>query len=266
MPEIAVYQFPATGQTIRTLSRDGEPWFVARDVLAALDLSNITESLKRLDEDEFSTTEVIDSSGRRQETYVVSEPGLYGLILQSRKAEAKAFKRWITHDVLPAIRQTGSYGTVAIPDMSTPGGRLQILDMAVRAEQRALALEHKVKELEPDAARARQTLDATGLSLVRTVAKRFGIKEKALREFLYAEGLLIRGGSCHNEPYARHVQSGHFELKTSMVEIDPDRPAQAKSTTYVTPKGEALIWKRLHDAGYVQSPTMPPTQLELLPM
>jgi hypothetical protein len=87
---------------------------------------------------------------------------------------------------------------------------------------------------------------------------------KALREFLYAEHLLIRGGSSHNEPYARHVQSGHFELKTTLVEIDPDRPAQAKSTTYVTPKGEALIWRRLHEAGYVRSREMPPAQLELL--
>jgi phage antirepressor YoqD-like protein len=120
----------------------------------------------------------------------------------------------------------------------------------------------RVIELEPDAARARQTLDADGLSLVRTVAKRFGIKEKALREFLYAEKILIRGGSCHNEPMARYVQGGHFEVKATHIETHPDLPAQLKSTTYVTPKGEALIWKRLYEAGYVSTPVMPPEQLQ----
>jgi phage antirepressor YoqD-like protein len=197
--------------------------------------------------------------------WVIYEDGIWELIFRSNKPEAKAIKKRVKA-ILREIRETGRFNAQppAIPDMSTPEGRLMILDIATRAEQRALALTAKVAELEPDAARARQTLDATGLSLVRAVAKRFGIKEKALREFLYAEHLLIRGGSSHNEPYARHVQSGHFELKTTLVEIDPDRPAQAKSTTYVTPKGEALIWRRLHEAGYVRSREMPPAQLELL--
>jgi len=143
--------------------------------------------------------------------------------------------------------------------------RMQILELAMDSERRAIAAEEgnrvlqvRVAELAPDAARARQTMDTSGLSLVRTVAKRFGIQEKAFRAFLHAEHLLISGGSSRNEPYAAHVQAGHFEVKVSLVEMDPDRPLVSRSTTYVTPKGEALIWKRLHDAGYVTSRTMPP--------
>jgi prophage antirepressor-like protein len=262
--DLCIHQFPATGQTIRTVLRDAEPWVVAADACAALDITNPRSSLALLDEDE-KGVHTMDTLGGPQQMAVVNEPGLYSLILRSRKPEAKAFKRWITHEVLPAIRKTGSYGTAVIPDMGTPEGRLQILDMAMRAERRALESEQRIKELEPEAARARQTIDADGLSLVGTVAKRFGIKEKALRQFLYGEGILIEGGMRRNEPMARYVQSGHFELKTRPVEIDPDGPPTMKSTTYVTPKGEALIWKRLHDAGLVRSPEMPSRQLELLP-
>lgn len=264
--EVQPFIFPGTGEQVRTVTIDGEGWIVAADVCSALGLTNITEALRRLDEDEFSSTEVVDSAGRRQQTYVVNEPGLYGLVLASRKPDAKAFKRWVKHDVLPAIRATGSYGTPAIPDMTTAEGRLLILDMATKAERRALAAETRVAELEPDAARAQRTLDAEGLALVGTVAKRFGIKEKNLRIFLYGEKLLINGGSRHNEPYARYIESGHFDLKTQLRDIHPDRPPMELSTTFVTPKGEALIWKRLFAAGMVSSPTMPalpPEQLEL---
>lgn len=256
--DLVVHQFPATGQTIRTIQRDGEPWFVARDVAEALDLRDHRTSVALLDDDERHSMPVTDSLGRLQDTLIINEAGLYSMVLRSRKPEAKAFKRWVTHEVLPAIRKTGGY---AIPRQMT---RRELAMMVIEEADRADRAEAKALELEPDAARARKTMDADGLSLVGTVAKRFGIRERALREFLYAEGLLIRDGIRRNEPMARFVQSGHFELKTRPIEIDPDGPPTMRSTTYVTPKGEALIWKRLHDAGMVRSPVMPARQLELI--
>jgi len=109
-----------------------------------------------------------------------------------------------------------------------------------------------------------RTLDAEGLALVGTVAKRFGITERALRGFLFDERLLIRDGSRRNEPYARHITAGYFDLKARIVYPNPDGPPQERSTTYVTPKGEALIWRRLYEAGYVRSPQPPSRQLELI--
>jgi prophage antirepressor-like protein len=97
------------GQQVRTVSIELKPWFVLKDVCNILEITNVTETLKRLEEDEFSTTEVIDSIGRSQEVYIVNEYGLYSLVMTSRKKQAKEFKRWVTHDVLPSIRQTGSY-------------------------------------------------------------------------------------------------------------------------------------------------------------
>ena len=90
---------------IRTLNLDGEPWFVAVDVCSVLDLSNPTIAVSRLDEDERAKFNL----GRQGDATIVNEPGLYTLVLSSRKPEAKAFKRWITHEVIPAIRKHGAY-------------------------------------------------------------------------------------------------------------------------------------------------------------
>ena len=106
MNEMQIFEKPEFGQ-IRTTTVDGEPWFVAVDVCRALEHSNVSSALARLDDDERSKFNL----GRQGETNVVNEPGLYTLVLGSRKPEAKAFKRWITHEVLPSIRKTGAYAT-----------------------------------------------------------------------------------------------------------------------------------------------------------
>lgn len=105
--ELTTFQFPATGDTIRMFTRNGSPWFSAADVCAVLDIANPRDAVRSLDDDEADDHGV--GSTDTLTVKVVSEPGLYSLILRSRKPEAKAFKRWITHEVLPAIRQTGKY-------------------------------------------------------------------------------------------------------------------------------------------------------------
>lgn len=87
---------------------EGEPWFVAADVCRALGLGNSRQTLSYLDDDEKGVI-TSDTLGGKQEMSTINEPGLYSLILRSRKPEAKAFKRWITHEVIPAIRKTGGY-------------------------------------------------------------------------------------------------------------------------------------------------------------
>jgi prophage antirepressor-like protein len=101
------------GRPIR-LARNGQLWFVLADVCQALELSNVTETAKRLDQDEFSNTEVTDAAGRRQQMLIVSEPGLYKLIATSRKPVAVRFDRWVRHEVLPSIRKTGTYGSPSL--------------------------------------------------------------------------------------------------------------------------------------------------------
>ena len=98
--------FNHLGNNIRvTTDKQGEPQFVLKDICDALDLKNISDVASRLDEDGVGTTEVIDNLGRTQKTNVVTEAGLYEVIFMSRKPEAKAFKRWVTSEVLPSIRK-----------------------------------------------------------------------------------------------------------------------------------------------------------------
>lgn len=108
--EIQVLQYSQT-QTmdVRMVMQDGEPWWVLVDVCKILDLASPHKVAERLDEDERNQIPVIDSIGRRQETTIINESGLYSVILRSNKPQAKAFKRWVTHEVLPSIRRTGSY-------------------------------------------------------------------------------------------------------------------------------------------------------------
>jgi len=104
--EIQVFAFDS--QAVRTITKEGEPWWIARDVCAVLGLENSRKATAELDDDEKGVT-ICNTPGGPQEMTVISEPGLYSLILRSRKPEARQFRRWITHEVIPAIRRTGAY-------------------------------------------------------------------------------------------------------------------------------------------------------------
>jgi prophage antirepressor-like protein len=107
--ELQIFEYKDRRQ-FRTLEIDGEIWFFAIDVCVALDIKNPSDAYSRLDSDDLGTTEGVDERGRKQAFRIVSESGLYELIFLSRKPEAKKFKRWVTHEVLPQIRRTGGYG------------------------------------------------------------------------------------------------------------------------------------------------------------
>lgn len=107
MNELQIFQSPEFGE-VRTTVIDGEPWFVAADVCRAIEIANSRDAVAKLDDDEKGVGST-DTLGGKQKMQIVNEPGLYSLVLGSRKPEAKAFKRWITHEVIPAIRKTGSY-------------------------------------------------------------------------------------------------------------------------------------------------------------
>ena len=104
MNELQIFKNEDFGE-VRSLIIDNEPWFVASDVCKALNIKNATDTLKRLDDDERARFNL----GRQGEANIINEYGLYNLILASRKPEAKQFKRWITHEVIPSIRKTGQY-------------------------------------------------------------------------------------------------------------------------------------------------------------
>lgn len=112
MNELQTFNSPEFGK-IRAVEKDGEPWFVAADVCRALEISNPTDAIKRLDVDERAR---FNLGHPMNETNCVNEPGLYTLVLGSRKRDAKAFKRWITHEVIPTIRKHGAYLTPEVTE------------------------------------------------------------------------------------------------------------------------------------------------------
>ena len=113
--EMKVFQSEQFGQ-VRAMVIDGDPWFVAADVCKALDINNPRQAVSYLDDDEKNTVTINDGIPGNPNKTIISEAGLYSLILRSRKPEAKAFKRWITHDVLPSIRKHGVYAEEEVVD------------------------------------------------------------------------------------------------------------------------------------------------------
>jgi len=147
MNKLQVFNF--SGNDIRVVTKDGQPWWVAKDVCEVLEIKNNRDALARLDEDE-KGVDSTDTLGGAQQVQVVNEPGLYSLILGSRKPEAKQFKRWITHEVIPTIRKTGAYSLPTLtPNEAIALSLKQTADMMTKfpvLENRLDQVEQKVDE------------------------------------------------------------------------------------------------------------------------
>lgn len=157
--------FNHLGNNIRVMTDEqGEPLFVLKDICDALDLKNISDVASRLDEDGVGTTEVTDNLGRNQKTNVVTEAGLYEVIFMSRKPEAKAFKRWVTSEVLPSIRKHGMYATPAtIEDMiANPDMAIKLLTTLKEERAARAKAEAEVEAQRPVAALGRAIETAEG--------------------------------------------------------------------------------------------------------
>lgn len=240
-----IQKFDFKGAALRTLTDEaGEPWFVLKDCMSILDLGNPTETVKMFDKDEFSTTEVIDSIGRRQQTYIISEPGLYRLVMKSRKPEAKEFQRWVTHEVLPSIRKHGGY--MAGQERMTP-------------EQMALAsmrwLQSKVDEQAKQLkAQEGKVLFANAVETARTsilvgdfakILKSNGIDigPRRLFAWLREHGWLIKAkGSSWNMPTQKAMDLHMFEVKETTISHS-DGHTTINKTPKMTGKGQTYFAK-----------------------
>lgn len=250
-----IQSFKFNTATLRTLTdKTGNPWFVLKDCMSILNLSNPTETIKMFDDDEFSTTEVIDSINRRQQAYIISESGFYRLVMKSRKPEAKEFQRWVTHEVLPQIRRTGGYipTTDADDDMTILAKAVLVAQKTIELKNQQLrAKDAQIKELEPKAQALDVFTNVEDRLLVRDAAKILSnsstpISEKQLREWMSNNGWIYKAnGSWHAT--ARHVTAGHLVMVMSQKHgTKPDGTKFAfPPTVRVTRKGLALLHKRL---------------------
>ena len=247
-----IQRFEFKGESLRALTNmAGEPWFVLKDCMSILDLGNPTETVKMFDDDEFSTTEVIDSIGRRQQAYIISEPGLYRLVMRSRKPEAKEFQRWVTHEVLPQIRKTGGYipTTDVDDDMTILAKAVMIGQRTMEAQkQRIAAQESHIKELEPKARFADAVAASDGTCLIGELAKMLrqnglDIGQNRLFEILRQDGYLGKTGSNRNVPTQKAMDLGIFRIKETAI-THSDGHVTINRTAKVTGKGQTYFIKR----------------------
>lgn len=224
---------------VRTVMVSGEPWFVAVDVCKALELSNPTVAVSRLDEDERSKFNL----GRQGEGTIVNEAGLYSLILGSRKPEAKAFKRWITHDVIPAIRKTGGYiqGEESMSDDDLIARALVMAQKKIELREQQLKEKDAQLELQkPKVDFADHVTDSDNAIDMGTFAKyaqKQGITmgRNTLFKWLRDQGVLMD----NNVPYQRYLNAGWFKVIELTYNTGSGQYTNPK--TLVTGKGQVAL-------------------------
>lgn len=235
--------FTYNAAPVRTISRDGEPWFVLKDVCKALHLSDTNKTAERLDADELTRTRLV-SGGQEREMYVISESGLYNVILRSDKPEAKPFRKWVTSEVLPTIRKTGGYVS---DDQAFINTYLPNADEATRAMfrntlQTVRQLNAKIEADKPkvlfaDAVAASHTSILVGelAKLLRQNGVEIG--QNRLFRVLREKGYLCARGERYNMPTQRSMDAGWFEIKETTIS-QPDGSIRINRTVKVTGKGQ----------------------------
>lgn len=240
MNELKIFQNSEFGE-IRTITKNNEPWFVAIDVCNALDLKNPTVSVGRLDEDEVTKFNLGGLSG---ESNIVSEYGLYNLILASRKKEAKKFKRWITHEVIPTIRKHGAYMTSEVIEktLSDPDYLIRLAtNLKEEKAKRALA-ESQIEKDKPKVLFADSCEVAENSILIGEFAKKlkqngYNIGQNKLFEWLRQHDYLCKSGERKNLPTQYSMERGLFEIKTRVFS-NPNGSVRTTSTTKITGRGQ----------------------------
>lgn len=244
MNELQIFNSEEFGE-IRTITKDNEPWFVASDICRSLDLSNPTMAMQRIDDDEKAKFNLGLSGG---EINCVNEYGLYSLVLASRKREAKDFKRWITHEVLPSIRKNGGYiaGQETLSDEELLSKALMVAQRKIEEKNNIIAMQDSriqgmiPKEIFADAVSASHTSILVG-DLAKLICQNgVQIGQKRLFEWLRENNFLIKSGASRNMPKQRYVEQGLFEVKESNIQ-NPDGSVRITKTTKVTGKGQVYF-------------------------
>lgn len=226
--DLAPFMFD--GRQVRAgVDEDGSPWFVAQDACEVLDIG--TDQTRRLDADEKGLRSIQTPSGAQQ-MVVVNEPGLYALVFGSRKPEAKAFKRWIRHEVLPAIRKTGSY---SLPVPALPKTFAEALRLAADQQDVITAQAEQLAAAAPAVEFVERYADSTGTKGFRQVAKLLHANENQFREFLIEEKIMYRLGR-ELTPHAPHIDAGRFTVKAGTAET-----GHAFNSARFTPKGVTWV-------------------------
>ena len=249
MKDLKIFENNEFGQIRTVIDENNEPWFVAIDICNALELTNPTVAVSRLDDDEKAKFNLGLSGGA---TNVVNEYGLYNLILASRKKEAKQFKRWITHEVIPDIRKDGGYMLANKNDSEE-----EIMARAVLIAQKSmerLKLENKQKdqmigELKPKADYVDKILQNKSLIKVSAIAKDYGMSAQEMNKLLHELKIQYNQGGQWLL-YAKIQDKGYTSSETHVYE-KKDGSTDIRLLTKWTQKGRIFLYDELKKNGYL---------------
>lgn len=249
MNELKIFENQEFGK-IRSVMVNNEPYFVAKDICDILEIKNTTQAIQRLDEDERTMFNI----GRQGETNIVNEYGLYNLILASRKSEAKAFKKWITHEVIPSIRKNGMYATNELLD--NPDLAIKVFEQLKqeREEKKKLQLENAqqkqmIGELKPKADYVDTILQNKGLVTITAIAKDYGMSGEKMNEKLHNLGVQYKQ-SNQWLLYSKYHDNGYTHSETISLKHKDGTPF-VKMLTKWTQKGRLFLYELLKNNGLV---------------
>lgn len=253
MKELKIFENNEFGE-VRTSIIDDEPYFSLNDVCRILEINNPRMAKTRLNGDGVSTTDGVDSLGRRTDVTMISEANLYKLIFQSRKAEAERFADWVTSEVLPAIRRDGIYMTEKKAEeiLANPDAIIEIANKWKKAEAKLSLAETKIEEDKPKVLFANTVAASKQSCLVGELAKlisqeaiRTGKSDRAIGQnklfkWMRDKGYLCRHGARKNQPKQTYIEQGLFEIKKGSY-IDGAGASITTTTTKVTGKGQVYF-------------------------
>lgn len=236
---LMIFENPEFG-AVRSILIDSDPWFVAADVCKALELEKTNRALSRLDDDEKGAHSV-STPGGRQRMSIISESGLYSLILGSRKPEARAFKRWITHEVIPSIRKHGAYMTDSLLDAleAHPEAVPEYLSRLRSENARNRELNRRLRLALPKAEYYDAFVDPADCTNIRTTAKELGVPEKQFTRYLEEKKYLFRDKNRKLFPRAVKKSAGLFLVRDFYTER-----GKLGHYTLITPAGKRHFLER----------------------
>lgn len=245
---------------IRTVEKDGEPWFVAKDVAAVLGYKNTKDAVARHVDPEDSVLNGVvipDPIGREQVYRIINESGLYSLILSCKLPNAKKFKRWVTNEVLPTIRKHGAYMTDQTLEraLTSPDFLIELATQLKAEQAQRKQLEttvavqsQQIAELQPKASYYDVVLNCKDLISIGKIAKDYGWSARKLNEYLHEHGVQYKQGKTWLL-YQKYAGMGYTSTKTHTYHGDDGTEHAAEPHTYWTQKGRLFIYDLLKSDG-----------------
>lgn len=247
MTDLQIFNSPEFG-AIRTIEKDGEPWFVGKDVAGALGYSNTADAVQKHVDDDDRLTSQIAIAGQNRNIVIINESGLYSLVLSSKLPTAKKFKRWVTNEVIPSIRKHGAYMTPETLEkvLLSPDTLMQLAQNLKDEQEKRKALEQQIESQKPAVLFTGAVETSKTSILIGELAKMLkqngiNIGQNRLFEWMRENGYLIkRKGTDYNMPTQRSMEMGLFEIKETAIN-NPDGSIRISKTPKVTGKGQVYF-------------------------